>query len=924
MIRREIEIYGAREHNLKNLDINIPHNTLTVITGLSGSGKSSLAFNTIYAEGQRRYLESYSSYARQFLGSGTRPDVDKIKGLSPVVAIEQKTTNYNPRSTVGTITEIYHFIRLLYARIGKAYSYVTGEPMIRFTETQIVEHLYNTFQNQKIHILAPIVQGRKGHYRELFEKCLKDGYEFAWVDGEKTALKAGMRLDRYKAHDIFLLLDGFTLKSDLFGRLERAVRLALKLSKGNVAVKVEKSEGFKFYSKHLMCPTSGVSYPEPAPNFFSFNSPYGACPNCSGLGEVVSVDIKKIIPDFSLSIKKGALEPLGKLHGTNLYKIIETLGHKYQFTLDTPLEDFSDEAFHVLLYGSDEVLNVSFVEGIRPSPVQFEGLTQIILKQISEDSNPRISKWAENFLTPTKCLVCQGARLRKEALYFKILDFNINDLANLPLKNVLSWFNVLTYKLSETDRKISEEPVKEIRKRLGFICDVGLEYLTLNRAVSTLSGGELQRLRLATQVGSQLTHVLYILDEPSIGLHQKDNHKLIQALKKLRDGGNTIIVVEHDKDIINESDYILDLGPGAGLKGGHLVACGQVEAIKACPESLTGQYLSGALSISMPESFREGSGNHIKIYGATGHNLKNINLIIPLGKFIVVTGVSGSGKSSLINETLKPALMSRIYKDFIGKPLPFRDIEGIEFIDKVVSVDQSPIGRTARSNPATYTGVFSEIRNLFAQLPEAKIRGYKPGRFSFNISGGRCETCQGVGLRTIEMSFLPDVSVVCEECQGKRYNRETLEVRYKGKSIADVLDMEISQALKFFEHIPSIFRKIQVLDDIGLGYLKLGQQSTTLSGGEAQRVKLATELIKKDTGRTLYLLDEPTTGLHFEDIRQLLVILHRLADRGNTVLVIEHNLDVIKQADYIIDMGPEAADDGGRCRGCSGLPPNLG
>lgn len=912
MNSKKIEIFGAREHNLKNIDLEIPHRSLVVVTGLSGSGKSSLAFSTLYAEGQRRYMETFSAYARQFLGGFKRPDVDKIKGLSPVVAIEQKTTSHSPRSTVGTVTEVYHFIRLLFARAATAYSYVTGEAMVRYTEAQMQEYIVSAYHGQKIYLLAPLVQGRKGHYRELFEKLRRSGYEWVWVDGRPRSLSETIKLDRYKIHDIYLLTDRLKVDDGQEQRLRRAVELSLQMGQGSLAVRTEDSEGLRHFSRNLMCPTSGISYPEPAPNFFSFNSPYGACSHCNGLGEVPSVDLHKIIPDFSKSLRKGALEPLGRLAQSTLMKTLEALGKKFGFTLDTPLSAFSEEALHALVYGSDQMLTFAPAEGLRPVSVTFEGIGPFILRQAeAEDAPASLKKWAESFMTTAVCPVCQGSRLRKEALYFKLDDATIQEVAQWPLSRTLQWFNRLPGRLSGKEAAVAREVVNEITKRLQFIIDVGLGYLTLNRPVSSLSGGEIQRLRLATQVGSQLTRVLYILDEPSIGLHQRDNHQLIQALKALRDLGNTVIVVEHDRDMILAADYVVDLGPGAGASGGHVVACGPPEAVCAASNSLTGRYLSGHITIQEPAQRRKGNGHMLVLTGARGHNLKNVTLRLPLGCFIVVTGVSGSGKSTLINQTLRPLLLQHLYKSY-EKPLPYKELRGLEHIDKLISVDQSPIGRTPRSNPATYTGVFSEIRNLFAELPEAKIRGYKPGRFSFNVKGGRCEECQGAGIRTIEMNFLPDVHVTCEYCNGRRYNRETLEVRYRGKTIADVLDMEIQKAAEFFEHIPSIARKLQTLSDIGLGYLRLGQQATTLSGGEAQRVKLASELNKRDTGHALYLLDEPTTGLHFEDIRQLMDILHRLADRGNTILVIEHNIDVIRQADHIIDLGPEAGEEGGQ------------
>ena len=908
-----IEVFGAREHNLKNIDVVIPRNQLVVITGLSGSGKSSLAFDTIYAEGQRRYIESFSAYARQFLGGMERPDVDKISGLSPVISIEQKTTNKNPRSTVGTITEIYDFLRLLYARAGEAYSYNTGERMVRYTDEQILQIIHEQYINKEIYILAPVVKGRKGHYRELFEKIRKQGFLKVRIDGEIKEIHFGMKLDRYKVHDIEILIDTVSIEKDEISRIRRSVMDALKHGKGGMMVadvKDKKNKSARHLSRFLMCPTTGISYDEPAPNLFSFNSPYGACQRCNGLGEVLEVDMKKIIPDPKISIKKGGIAPLGSYKDNWIFRQVESIGKLYDFDINTPVGEIDEEAMNVLLYGSADVIKIKDATGGTYTS-SFEGIVNFISQQINEESGRNIVKWAEGFMHQLSCPQCKGTRLKKESLYFKIDQKNIAELSELDIFELRDFFNDIEKRLSSTQNKIAAEVLKEIRKRIQFLLDVGLDYLSLSRPTRSLSGGEAQRIRLATQIGSQLVGVLYILDEPSIGLHQRDNQKLIQALKNLRDLGNSVLVVEHDKDMMLESDYIIDIGPGAGVHGGQVVAMGTPDKF-ILQHSSTSQYLNNEKTISIPSHRRNGNGESLSIINATGHNLKKVTLHLPLGKFICVTGVSGSGKSSLINDTLFPALNRLLYKVSEMQSLPFQTIKGAEHIDKIIRIDQSPIGRTPRSNPATYTGVFTDIRSLFAELPEAKIRGYQPGRFSFNVKGGRCETCGGAGVRVIEMNFLPDVEVHCESCNGKRYNRETLEVRFKGKSISDVLNMTIEDALKFFENIPSITRKIEVLHQIGLGYITLGQSSTTLSGGEAQRVKLASELNRTDTGQTMYILDEPTTGLHFEDIRILLDVLNKLVDKGNTVIVIEHNMDVIKSADWIVDMGPEGGNKGGQ------------
>lgn len=918
----QIEVLGAREHNLRNIDLTFPREKLVVITGLSGSGKSSLAFDTIYAEGQRRYMETFSAYARSFLGNMERPDVDKISGLSPVISIEQKTTNTNPRSTVGTITEIYDFMRLLFARAGEAFSYVTGEKMIRLSDDQIISLILEKFEGDKITLLAPVVKGRKGHYRELFESVRTMGFLKVRVDGNIIEIKKGLQADRYKTHDIEIVVDRITVNAEQRSRITDSVRTSLKLGKGSLMVLDEESSVVKHYSQHLMCPTSGISYDEPAPNTFSFNSPYGACTKCNGLGTIPEIDFNSVIPDLKASIKSGGIAPLGPYKDNWIFSQIQSIGRKYGFTLTTPIGEISDEAINVILYGSDEVFQSSKgTKGDDSSSfsLAFEGIINFITGQINENSSASLKKWAETFMQPAECPVCKGSRLKKESLNFKVDGKNISELANYDILQLKDWFDKIENRLSERQKKIAQEVLKEIRKRIQFLLDVGLDYLTLNRSSKSLSGGESQRIRLATQIGSQLVGVLYILDEPSIGLHQRDNVRLIESLKQLRDTGNSVIVVEHDRETIMAADYVIDLGPGAGVHGGQIVAQGTPGEIIAS-SSLTAQYLNGKIKLPKSKN-RKGNGKSLSLTGASGNNLKNISVSFPLGKMICVTGVSGSGKSTLINETLYPILSHHFYRSSI-KPLKYKSIKGLEHIDKVIEIDQSPIGRTPRSNPATYTGVFSDVRNLFAQLPESKIRGYPPGWFSFNVKGGRCETCQGAGMRVIEMNFLPDVHVHCETCNGKRYNREILEVRYRGKSINDVLNMSIEEAVEFFANMPSIAHKIRTIKDVGLGYITLGQQSTTLSGGEAQRVKLATELAKKDTGNTFYILDEPTTGLHFEDVRILLDVLNKLTDKGNTVVVIEHNMDVIRCADHIIDIGPEGGQRGGEVV-CEGTPDEL-
>ena len=906
----KIEIWGARVHNLKNIDVEIPRNAFTVITGLSGSGKSSLAFDTIYAEAQRRYIETFSSYARNFLGNMERPDVDKITGLSPVISIEQKTVNKNPRSTVGTTTEIYDFLRLLFARAGEAYSYLSGEKMVKYTEEQILQLIGERYQGRRTYILAPLVRNRKGHYKELFEQLRRKGYLSVRVDGEIREILPGMKLDRYKNHSVELLVDKLVVSEKDGRRLKDSVRVAMKQGDGLLMVlDVDKNE-LRHYSRTLMDPVTGLSYSEPAPHNFSFNSPQGACPGCKGLGYVNIIDKDKIIPDASLSIYQGGILPLGKYRNVLLFWQIEAICEKYGVSLKTPIKDLPEEALNDILNGTDERLNVKNLSlGNSNYFLTFDGLIKYIEMQQQSDATAKAQKWAGQFVTTVSCPECGGARLNKEALHYRIDGKNIAELTGMDIAELYQWLDGIEDRLPEKQAAIAREILKEIRSRLQFLIDVGLEYLSLSRASATLSGGESQRIRLATQIGSQLVNVLYILDEPSIGLHQRDNIRLIHSLKQLRDMGNSVVVVEHDKDMMLEADYIVDLGPRAGRLGGQVVFSGTPQEMLS-RDTMTAAYLNGKQSIPVPQTRRQGNGKSIVLQGARGNNLKNVTVEFPLGKFICVTGVSGSGKSSLINGTLQPIISQKFYRS-LAEPLPYDGIEGLENIDKIVNVDQSPLGRTPRSNPATYSGLFGDIRNLFVELPEAKIRGYKAGRFSFNVPGGRCEVCGGNGYKTIEMNFLPDVLVPCEACQGKRYNRETLDVRFKGKSIADVLDMTINQAVEFFAGIPAILSKVKTLQDVGLGYVKLGQPSTTLSGGESQRVKLATELSKKDTGRTLYILDEPTTGLHFEDIRVLLGVLHRLVDKGNTVLVIEHNLDVIKTADYIIDMGPEGGRNGG-------------
>ncbi len=931
-----IEVIGARSHNLKDISLTIPRNKLVVITGLSGSGKSSLAFDTIYAEGQRRYIESFSSYARSFLGNMERPDVDKISGLSPVISIEQKTVNKNPRSTVGTITEIYDFLRLLYARAGEAYSYNTGEKMVRYSDDQIVDLIIDDYKTKKINLLAPVVKGRKGHYRELFEDIRKRGFNKVRIDGDIQDLVPKMQLDRYKIHDIEIVIDRLEIVADVKSRLYQSLQTAMKHGKGTIMViehkdelpkKVQKSKGAKsqskvlpheedlggagarFFSRYLMCPTTGISYDEPAPNLFSFNTPYGACPKCNGLGEVSEIDINKIVTNQKLSIAKGAIAAIGaqKSQSSWIFKQIEAIGIVHGFNLNTPFEEIEEEAVNIILYGSDELFKVTTEAG--SYDVTFEGIATFIIRQSEDDPSPGMLRWVQGFTDKKVCPQCEGARLKKESLYFKIANKNIAEVSDMDISFLQTFFKDIEKRLTKNQNLIGKEVLKEIRARIQFLMEVGLDYVTLNRSSKSLSGGEAQRIRLATQIGSQLVGVLYILDEPSIGLHQRDNMRLIDALKNLRDVGNSVLVVEHDKDMIVESDYVIDIGPGAGVHGGRVVAASTPKEMLKF-DTVTAQYITGKKSIDVPKTRRKGNGKKITLKGCTGHNLKNVTVDFPLGKFICVTGVSGSGKSSLINETLYPLLAAHFYNSE-KKPLPYKSIVGIDYVDKVIDINQSPIGRTPRSNPATYTNVFSDIRNLFSEIPEAKIRGYKPGRFSFNVKGGRCETCGGAGVKTIEMNFLPDVYVNCDACNGKRYNRETLEVRYKGKSISDVLNMTIDQACEFFENIPTIYRQIKTLQDVGLGYITLGQQATTLSGGEAQRVKLSTELSKRDTGNTFYILDEPTTGLHFEDIRILLEVLNRLVENGNTVLVIEHNMDIIKVADHIIDVGPEGGKGGG-------------
>ncbi|GAB2972810.1 excinuclease ABC subunit UvrA [Mucilaginibacter puniceus] len=917
----EVEVYGARVHNLKNIDVSFPRNQLVVITGLSGSGKSSLAFDTIYAEGQRRYMETFSAYSRQFMGGMERPDVDKVSGLSPVIAIEQKTTSKNPRSTVGTITEIYDFMRLLFARTGEAYSYVSGEKMERMTEDQILKTIFERFDGQPVNILAPVVKARKGHYRELFEQIRKQGYLKVWIDGAIADVEPKMQVDRYKIHDIDIVVDRLIVSEKDSKRLYTSIQAALKIAKGIIRIG-DKDNNVAYFSKYLMDPISGISYDEPQPNTFSFNSPYGACEKCNGLGYIFEIDEASVIPNPKLSILNGGLAPLGEYRETWIFQVLKSLAKKYEFSLSVPIEKLAKEHLEIILNGTNEMLTVA-VEynkwNVQSYQISFDGIIRMLEEQQERRSEEGIDDM-ENYRVLRTCPTCEGARLKKESLHFKVDNKNIFELACMDINDLQAWFTNLEDRLTERQNVIAKEILKEIRARIVFLLDVGLSYLTLDRTAKTLSGGEAQRIRLATQIGSQLMNVMYILDEPSIGLHQRDNERLINALKNLRDLGNTVLVVEHDKDMILEADYVIDMGPAAGVHGGEVVAEGTPKELMA-KHTLTTSYINGEREISIPKTRREGNGKTLSIKKATGHNLKNVSVDFPLGKFIGVTGVSGSGKSSLITETLYPVLNHHFFRAK-KQPLPYGKIEGLEHIDKVIEIDQTPIGRTPRSNPATYTGVFSDIRNLYVALPESRIRGYKPGRFSFNVKGGRCETCKGAGLRVIEMNFLPDVQVPCEECGGRRYNRETLEVRYKGKSINDVLDMSIEDAAPFFEHIPSIYRKVKTLADVGLGYIRLGQASTTLSGGEAQRVKLATELSKKDTGNTFYILDEPTTGLHFEDINVLLGVLYQLVDKGNTVLVIEHNLDVIKVVDHVIDLGPEGGSGGGNIL-YSGTPEGL-
>jgi len=920
-----IEVLGARVHNLKNIDVKIPRERLVVITGLSGSGKSSLAFDTIYAEGQRRYIETFSAYARQFLGGLERPDVDKIEGLSPVIAIEQKTTSKSPRSTVGTITEIYDFLRLLFARIGEAYSYKTDERMISYNDDQIKELILKDFLNKKIIILAPVIKSRKGHYRELFEHISKQGFVRVRVDGDVREIERGMQLDRYKTHDIEIVIDRLLIDEKSDKRLSESIITAMYHGDESLMVlpaDQEIKEKPRYFSRNLMCPTSGISYPKPEPNSFSFNSPKGACENCNGLGKVYEINITKIIPDNNLSIKNGAIAPLGEEKSSWIFKQLNYIAEKYAFSLSDPINSIPEEALGIILNGGNEKFEIESKElGLsRSYEIDFEGINNFILNQFTDSQSSSIKRWAKGFMDEIDCPVCDGDRLKKEALHFKINQDSIADLSKMDIAQLSDWFSNIKDELSETQLKIGLEIIKEIRTRIQFILDVGLDYLALSRGSKTLSGGEAQRIRLATQIGSKLVGVLYILDEPSIGLHQRDNHKLIESLKRLRDMGNTILVVEHDKDMMVAADYVIDIGPEAGKHGGEIISKGTPQELLE-GKTLTAAYLNGLKSFEIPKKRRKGNGKEIILYGATGHNLKNVTLKVPLGTLICVTGVSGSGKSTLINETLYPILNQHIYRS-VKTPLPYKSVKGLKYIDKVIDINQTPIGRTPRSNPATYTGAFSEIRNLFAKTPEALIRGYKPGRFSFNVKDGRCETCKGGGVRVIEMNFLPDVEVECETCQGKRFTRETLEIRYKGKSISDVLNMTIDEAVNFFKSIPKIYLKLKTIHDVGLGYITLGQQSTTLSGGEAQRIKLAAELSKRDTGNTFYILDEPTTGLHFEDINILMKVLNKLTDKGNTVVIIEHNLDVIKLSDHIVDIGMEGGSKGGAII-CTGTPEEI-
>ena len=918
-----LEIYGARENNLKNIDLRIPRDKLVVITGLSGSGKSSLAFETIYAEGQRRYMESFSAYARQFIGNMERPDVDEITGLSPVISIEQKSVNRNPRSTVGTITEIYDFMRLLFARTAEPFSYNTGEKMVRYSEEHITKMIMENYSSKKINILAPVIRGRKGHYRELFEQIRQQGFAKVRIDGELKDLVYGMQLDRYKTHDIEIVIDRLIVSNDYKSRLTQSIETAFRRGKGMLMVLEDGSTDVRYFSKLLMCPTTGIAYQDPEPNTFSFNSPYGACPKCNGLGTIVTIDINKIIPDKECTIRKGGIAPLGEYKNNWVFSQLEVIGSRYGFDLDTPIAQIPDNALDIILYGSSESFTVTKeIYGTKSTySMPFEGIINVIKKQCDENAPASILKWANSFMNETDCPECHGQRLKKEALHFRLNGKNIAEVSNMDIISLSKWIDDLPNHLDNKQLEIAHDILIEIKKRINFLINVGIDYLNLNRPAKSLSGGEAQRIRLATQIGSQLTGILYILDEPSIGLHQRDNRKLINSLKELRDIGNSIIVVEHDKDTMLASDHIIDIGPGAGINGGEVVFQGSPDELSR-GHGLTCDYLNGIRKIQIPKTRRKPlKNNYLRLYNASGHNLKNVNLDIPLGLMVCVTGVSGSGKSSLVNETLYPILSRHFYRSE-KQPLPYEKIEGLELIDKVIEIDQAPIGKTPRSNPATYTKVFDDIRKLFGELPESKIRGYKAGRFSFNVRGGRCESCQGGGVRVIEMNFLPDVQVLCEACQGKRYNRETLEVRFKGKSINDVLNLTVDEAVSFFENMPQILQKIKTLQDVGLGYITLGQPSTTLSGGEAQRVKLATELAKRDTGNTLYILDEPTTGLHFEDIKVLMDVLNKLVDKGNTVLIIEHNLDVIKMADFIIDMGPEGGSRGGMIL-CQGSPEEV-
>lgn len=907
-----IEVYGAREHNLKDIDVKVPRDQLVVITGLSGSGKSSLAFDTLYAEGQRRYIETFSAYVRQFLGGLDRPDVERIDGLSPVIAIEQKSTSKNPRSTVGTVTEIYDFLRLLYARTATAFSYETGAKMVSYSDAQIQDLVSKTYDGKTVRLLAPAVRARKGNYRERLQSIAKQGFLRVRIDGILQELSGGMKLDRYKRHDIEIVIDQISIGERTRKRLKRAIETTMQHGEGTLMVLEEGSDKPRYFSRHLMCPDSGLSYPLPEPNSFSFNSPKGACPKCNGLGFIHQAQLKKLIPRPELSIRKGGISPLGEEKNTWIFRQLHAIGLRYGFTLDTPLKDIPEKGMDVILHGSKEHFSIpnKVIGVIKSYDIDFEGITNFIEDQYRQASSAKIKRWAADFMEHITCSSCGGMRLRQESLHFEIDGKNIGQVGDLYIDQLLSWLEGLPAKLSKRQREIASEILKELSARTRFLTDVGLSYLTLNRAAKSLSGGEAQRIRLATQIGSQLTNVLYILDEPSIGLHQRDNDKLIASLKQLRDIGNSVIVVEHDREMIESADYVIDMGPGAGVHGGQIVASGKPDTIRK-GHSLTAAYLNGQKQIQLPKKRRSGNGHHLELKGAKGHNLKGVDLKIPLGVLTVISGVSGSGKSSLINETLYPIINQHLYRG-VKKPLPYRSIKGIEHIDKVIDIDQSPIGRTPRSNPATYTSVFSDIRDLFSQLPESKVRGYKAGRFSFNVKEGRCTSCEGAGIRIIEMNLLPDVYVPCESCQGKRFNRETLEVRYRGQSISDVLDMTVEQAVSFFEHLPKIYRKIKTLQNVGLGYLTLGQQSTTLSGGEAQRIKLASELAKKSTGKTLYILDEPTTGLHFEDVNVLIGVLQKLVDLGNSMLIIEHNLDVLKVADYIVDIGPEGGQRGGR------------